>query len=475
MLIETSTRPDPVALAMKARSLLDQGHPGAARPLISALRSAGAETELAAELEARCCFAQGRIEEAMAVLAAALDATGTSVALYIARAELRLLVGERVGAAADAAEAIIYDPGNAVAKALLGRALLQLNFATDAATCLQEALAALPLVRTTRLDLADALERLGRPEASEAVLADGVALDPADASLRSAALLRRIKARDFSAAVTMGHDARQHAALDACGYGLVGHALSSLGRHDEAADAYVEALKLAPEDPYMRHLVASAGRCAAGESAPPEYVRILFDSYADHFDHHLIQLGYRVPGLVRRTLARYPRLSGPVLDLGCGTGLLALACGNKNDNEIENEWIGVDLSTKMLDLARAKALYAELHEIDALTYLVQETRVFPLILAGDVLCYFGRLNAVLHAVKPRLQIHGKFVFTVESFPSSEGAVRLGRRGRYAHSADHLGAVARDAGLIVSSLEEHVLRFDGSEPVPGLVAVVEHVP
>ncbi|MBV9749154.1 MAG: tetratricopeptide repeat protein, partial [Acetobacteraceae bacterium] len=273
--------PDPLALAVKARALLDQGRPGAARPIIAALRPAGADGAAVAEMEARLLVAHGRAHEAIAVLSAGLDETGPSLALHLTRAELYLLSGDAVGAARDAAEAVILARGNAAAKALLGRALLLIGRAADAVTCLEEALAARPHAAPVRLDLAAALDAGARPGASEAVLADGIALDPDNAALHSAALLRRIRAKDFTAVVAMAVAARRNAALDACGCGLMGHALSSLGRYDEAADAYAEALKLAPEDRYLRHLVASAGRCDAGDRAPPEYVRMLFDEYAE--------------------------------------------------------------------------------------------------------------------------------------------------------------------------------------------------
>ena len=468
MSLVAATLPDPLVLAAKARALLDQGRPGAARPLIAALRPAGAEGAIAVEMEARLLFAQGRTHEAIAALDAGLEETGPSLILHLTRAELRLLTGDVVGAASDAAEAVILARDNTAAKALLGRALLQLDRAADAVTCLDEALAALPYAAPTRLDLAAALDAAARPEAAEAVLAAGIALDPANAALHSAILLRRIRAEDFATAVALAVTARRNAALNACGYGLMGHALSSLGRHDEAADAYVEALKLAPEDPYTRHLVACAGRCDAGDRAPPEYVRVLFDGYAERFDHHLIHLGYRVPGLVRRVLARLTPVSGPVLDLGCGTGLLAVTCKDL----ASRDWIGVDLSPRMLDAARSKALYAELHEADLLTFLGTEMRTFPIILAGDVLCYFGPLTSLLRAVQPRMAPDGRFVFTVERLASGTEAARLGRTGRYAHSEAHVITAARDAGLKIVSLDEDVLRLDGSAPVHGLVAVLE---
>ncbi len=218
-------------------------------------------------------------------------------------------------------------------------------------------------------------------------------------------------------------EARQDGMLDACGFGLLGHALSSLGRYDDAADAYVAASKLAPDDPYVRHLAAAAGRFEAGERAPPDYVRALFNSYADRFDQHLIHLRYRIPGLLRGVLARHAAAPGPVLDLGCGTGLLAVAC----QDVVHGDWTGVDLSPRMLAAAREKALYRELHEADLTAYLADEERTFPLILAGDVLCYFGPLAPILKAVQSHLTPDGRFVLTVGT---ARLRIRCGAPGSY---------------------------------------------
>lgn len=468
MPLATTMRPDPPALAAKARRLLEQGRPGAAQPLVAALRPLGASPALAAELDARLLFAQGQAEAAITAIDACLDADGPSAGLYLTRSEMQLLAGNIGAAAVDAAEAVTLDPVCAPAKALLGRALLHLGRAADAVACLDEALAALPHAVSTRLDLATALDGIGAAELGDATIAAGVALDPGIATLRNAAVLRRIRAGDYPGAVAMAAAARHEAALDACGFGLMGHALASLGRLDEAADAYVEALKLAPDDPHVRHIVAASGRSDAGDRAPAEYVRTLFDDYASRFDDHLIHLGYRVPGMMRGLLAS-TGAAGPVLDLGCGTGFLALACSDV----APGAWIGVDLSPRMLDAARAKALYAELHEADLLAYLAAETRQFPLIVAADVLCYFGPLGPLLQAVRSRLAPGGRFLFTVEHLVPGPDSVRLGRMGRYAHSATHVTTAARDAGFEVVSLAEEVLRFDGGAPVHGLVAVLEH--
>jgi predicted Zn-dependent protease len=64
--------------------------------------------------------------------------------LRLCRADLRQRTDDKVGALADAAEAVILDRSNPAAKALLGVMLLEHNRPEDALVCLAEAVAAAP-------------------------------------------------------------------------------------------------------------------------------------------------------------------------------------------------------------------------------------------------------------------------------------------------------------------------------------------
>jgi predicted TPR repeat methyltransferase len=195
-------------------------------------------------------------------------------------------------------------------------------------------------------------------------------------------------------------------------------------------------------------------------------VRVVCDGDAARFDAHLIGLGYRVPGLARAELAAAAP-AGPVLDLGCGTGLMALALSDL----VPGPYVGVDLSPRMLAVAAQRGLYAELHEADIEAFLAAGPRRFPLILAGDVLPYFGDLCALLRAVAARLAPRGRFICSAELL---EGAPpwRLGPLGRYRHAPAHLSAAAAAAGLAVVRLRPEVIRHEEDAPVAGLFAVLE---
>jgi predicted TPR repeat methyltransferase len=395
---------------------------------------------------------------------------------------VRRHMGDREGAVRDAAEAVINDRTDPQAKAILGSTMLNLGRIADAIACLAEAMEADPTDQEIRGTLAVALEKAGDVDSALRVLLQGIALSPERISLRNAAVLLCIRGRDFARAVQLAEDARAQGVADACTFGMKGHALSSLGEHDEAVFAYQEALKLAPEDPYVRHLVASATAIADPKRAPDEYIRTVFDGYADRFESHLTSLQYGIPVAIRSFLLNHPKVAsglslGKVLDLGCGTGLVAQAIA---DLPIES-FTGVDLSPRMLAHARAKRLYAELREGDIIADLTAHEDQWPLIVAADVLCYMGALEELLALVHARLEPGGWFVFSVERLlPDHDGVIpgngdwALQRQGRYAHAEHYVYKALCVAGFRLLRMDRPVVRQEAGSGVPGLLLAVERM-
>jgi predicted TPR repeat methyltransferase len=461
-------------LLNRARALLDAGRLDAARHALRAVQVAvqGPSAELC-ELLGRLLLGEGRVTAALELFDRAVATWPHVAALRLGRADARAAADDPGGAAADAAEAVMDDPADARPKALLGLLLLRLGRVKDARPCLAAAVAAQPSDVPARLGLAQALDSLGDAAAARATLDDGVRRLPAEPALRGAAILSRVRAGELAEAVALAEAARQDGIVDAVICGLHGHALTVLGRNEEATEAYVQALALAPQDAYVRHLVAAAGRAPETGRAAPDYVRVVFDGYARRFDAHLLALGYRVPALFRKALMSADgagALAGPVLDLGCGTGLLAVALSDLPRGEL----VGVDLSRRMLDLAGKRGLYAELHEADVQEFLAHEPRCFSLVMAGDLMPYFGDLTALLQLVAARLMPGGKFLLSLESLPGGESAPaawQLGRQARFRHSAAHVRAAAAAASLTVASLRSEVQRYERDEPVPGLLVTL----
>jgi predicted TPR repeat methyltransferase len=203
----------------------------------------------------------------------------------------------------------------------------------------------------------------------------------------------------------------------------------------------------------------------------------LFDDYAERFESQLISLGYRVPGLIRRLVIEFAETTtiGPVLDLGCGTGLAVLAL---SDLDI-GPFTGIDLSPRMLELARSKGLYGTLREARLPAALQEDMASWQLIVAADVLCYFGGLEEMFEAVRARLTTGGRFILSVEELlPDHDGHLpgngdwASGRMGRHAHSAAYVARTAAAQGLHCLRLDRETLRQEAGGPVAGLIAVLE---
>ena len=92
--------------------------------------------------------------------------------------------------------------------------------------------------------------------------------------------------------------------------------------------------------------------------------RNAYDTWAATYDAENLANGYAVPHLGAAFFARHvPQTDGPILDAGCGTGLVGLllkAIGYSN-------LVGTDLSPGMLDIASDRGAYDRLytHELGA--------------------------------------------------------------------------------------------------------------
>jgi predicted TPR repeat methyltransferase len=244
-----------------------------------------------------------------------------------------------------------------------------------------------------------------------------------------------------------------------------------LGEHDAAIAAYQKAQT---SDPGDRHgaglrLMRLGAEPVAGMSHA--YVQTLFDQYAPRFEASLVgDLGYRGPALLFkavlsvRSAARKPAFFKRAIDLGCGTGLAAAAFAREVDH-----FIGVDLSPRMIERARATGLYAELEVADMLQGLrARGDASADLILAADAMVYVAELAPVLAEAARVLAPGGLLAFTAETH-GGEGVV-IGQGLRYAHGATYVRTAVVTAGLKLPLLEDRSARNEDNAPVPGLVAV-----
>lgn len=278
---------------------------------------------------------------------------------------------------------------------------------------------------------------------------------------------------DSAAAADLAGQALELAPRFAAAQALLGRAWAGLGRREAAIAALREALSLQPDDALGVGIdLARLGALAPEEALTDGYVRALFDEYAPRFDRHLVDsLSYRAPELLRDAVLRAAQGRSTafrfarVLDLGCGTGLVARAFAGLCETIA-----GVDLSPGMLAGAERTGLYARLHEGDILAFLRGEASgSADLVVAADVFVYVARLEPLLAEAARVLRRRGLLAFTVQAHGG--GGVVLGEDARYAHSERSVRGAADAARLRPAVFEPAATRRDRGRDVPGHVVVL----
>jgi predicted TPR repeat methyltransferase len=252
-------------------------------------------------------------------------------------------------------------------------------------------------------------------------------------------------------------------------YEVLGRVLRVLGRPAEAIEVYRRWVALEPNRATARHLLSAMSGCEVPERASDAYMRELFDGFAPDFDDKLARLEYQAPALVLEALRRATPSGASlrILDAGCGTGLCAGLL-----RPLAAELVGVDLSAGMLAKAAGRKAYDALEQAELTAYMERVPGRFDAVVCVDTLCYFGSLTSVFAATRRVLAPRGLFAFSVEHLATAGEAAEyaIQPHGRYQHSRDYLVRALREAGFIVHSIEEVILRQEVFVDVPGLVVV-----
>ena len=243
----------------------------------------------------------------------------------------------------------------------------------------------------------------------------------------------------------------------------MGNALKNQGKLEEAIEAYKKALSLKPDYAEASHIL-SALTGKTTKSAPRDYVENLFDKYAYKFDRSLVEkLSYDIPKVITQlAVEKHGSGSlGSILDLGCGTGLT----GEKIRSYCTN-LEGIDLSRKMLQIAKSRNIYDNLDHVDIVEYLSNAELNFDYFIATDVFVYVGDLSEVFHLIKVRNKRPGKLIFSTEH--NNEEGFHLEKSGRYSHSKSYIEKLCREFKFSISHFSEKNLRKEkGSFLIGGL--------
>ncbi|TWA87356.1 putative TPR repeat methyltransferase [Azospirillum brasilense] len=399
--------------------------------------------------------------------------------------------GEAAGSLAACGRAVALDPGVWPWRIALAEALRTAGRFEEAVATGRVLTAERPDSATARLGLARALAASGRRDAALEEYREAVALRPGDreAALELAALL--VEAGDALGAVELLQPLSRRDPEDADLHAAIGRAWIALQEPAKALTALRRAEHLDPDGRLGCAALISALEGGAGEDLSAAYVRALFDRYADRFDQDLVgKLGYSAPALLREAVDRLgpaseprasePRASEPgasepgapglrVLDLGCGTGLAGVAF-----RPLAAYLAGVDLAPRMVEKARARALYDELAVGDVVAALAPAPGSWDLLVAADVLVYLGNLTALFDGAAKALRPAGRFAATVERLEGDAAGAghALGPSRRYAHTEAYLRETAAAAGLTVRLMEPCSPRREKGVGVPGLLFILE---
>lgn len=237
-----------------------------------------------------------------------------------------------------------------------------------------------------------------------------------------------------------------------------------------AAKFYFEqALTHDPENQSIQYsLHAISGGKQFGD-APKAYIQSLFDSYSSHYEIHLTEgLEYVVPQTLKQIVSEKLNplaAQWKILDLGCGTGL----CGHYF-KEYATNLMGVDLSPKMIELAKGKGCYDELIEAENSEYLSKQKDRFNLILAADVFIYQGDLWKILIACFKALAGDGLLAFSVEI--NKEDGFALQKTGRFSHAKSYIEALASKIGFKILVSEIHNTRIQRTDQLQGYYFILQ---
>lgn len=219
----------------------------------------------------------------------------------------------------------------------------------------------------------------------------------------------------------------------------------------------------------LQYLLSTEGFAEPPVQIPRAYVENLFDRFSGQFDERLLQkLAYKIPELLFELFCKVAKNHGvlknckTLVDLGCGTGL-----AGKYFKSVCERLIGVDLSSEMIEKARLTGVYQELVVSEIVAYL--QSNSLPI----DVFIYFGELEAILKACRNRQNSDGLLAFSVEALASSnpQSEFQLAGSGRFQHHKQYVSSSAQNAGYVVLSCSQEVLRREGGCDVTGYLFVL----
>ena len=243
-------------------------------------------------------------------------------------------------------QALQVSPDYADAHNNLGNIYREMNSLEEAETCYRRTLELVPENVSVSNNLGTTLRGQGRLDEAEAAFREALEVAPDFYPLHQNLGHLLAERGSIAEAVEQYFEA---ISLDPEPYGsrvMLSIALMTLGRKEEALSLLNSWLQEEPENPEARHLYAACSGEGVPSRAPDDYVKILFDRFAENFEERLNLLDYKAPELIAESVSKAigpPKADLTALDAGCGTGW----CGSLIKPYV-CRLEGVDLSKEML-------------------------------------------------------------------------------------------------------------------------------
>ena len=121
---------------------------------------------------------------------------------------------------------------------------------------------------------------------------------------------------------------------------------------------------------------------AATKADDSQEVAELYDSWAEDYERRILSYGYSTHAVAAWFFGRYvkPEDGAAVLDAGTGTGLMGDILAPLGYRDL----VGNDISSNMLELARKKGAYKDLHQMELGKQLDLPTDAFSAVVATGV-------------------------------------------------------------------------------------------
>ncbi|MEC8882490.1 MAG: tetratricopeptide repeat protein [Pseudomonadota bacterium] len=247
----------------------------------------------------------------------------------------------------------------------------------------------------------------------------------------------------------------------------LGAAFLQKGHIESACDYYQRAQSIKPT-PSVQYILSALEKKREVSTVPAEYVIDLFNNYAFHYDNHLVDvLDYQVPkrlNSILPALLNFSPNSLSCLDLGCGTGLAAVAIA-----PFKSHLTGVDLSPNMIEQANKKSIYDRLICQDILIPISEYLNKTDLVLTADTLPYFGDLNPVFSLVRTYLKPQGHWIFTIET--TRDECYVLNQSARFSHNPNTIKQLSKSHDFDIFHSENIQLRTQQNQYIEGMIFIL----